>query len=382
MTAQAIVSLASLNSALALAGRITERRNTLPILTNIALVTVDGRPVIKSTDLDIEATITLDGSADSAFAYTYPAHLLQDTAKKSAGELVAFDMPSGDERATVDFDGKLVLMMGFPIDEFLNLSSLEGERSTWDMPADDLWQALNRVAFAISTEETRYYLNGIFMHQHDDGLRMVATDGHRLARHVAPMPEGWTLHHGVIIPTKAVSVLQRALKPIWQGSGKNKRRVSPETVKVTVNTARIRFDFGNVTILSKLIDANFPDYHRCIPTRNDKRLTVNTADLARLIDRVSTISSERGKAVKLEMADGILQATVNNPDAGTMSDMIECDYTAAPLTIGFNARYVLDILEQVDAETVQFVFDDSGSPTLIRASEDAADLFVLMPLRV
>jgi DNA polymerase-3 subunit beta len=253
------------------------------------------------------------------------------------------------------------------------------------LPAADLKRLIEKTQFAISTEETRYYLNGIYFHTVDVAglpvLRAVATDGHRLARVEIAAPGGAEGMPGVIVPRKAVAEI---IKLVEDGN---------ETVEVELSSAKVRLTFGakgeegglpagTVVLTSKLIDGTFPDYQRVIPTGNDKRLTVERDDFAKAVDRVSTISSERGRAVKLALNDGRLILSVNNPDSGSATEEIEVDYEASPLDIGFNARYLLDITSQLDGDTALFKLGDPGSPTVIQDREGAPALYVLMPMRV
>lgn len=175
---------------------------------------------------------------------------------------------------------------------------------------------------------------------------------------------------GVIVPRKAVAELLKLLEE------------TTDDVKVELSATKVRFTVGNVVLTSKLIDGTFPDYTRVIPTGNDKRLVVDREPFAEAVDRVSTISSERGRAVKLSLADGRMTLTVTNPDSGTATEELEVDYDSPALDIGFNARYLLDITSQLDSDTALLKLSDSGSPTVIQDRDGAAALYVLMPMRV
>ncbi len=238
----------------------------------------------------------------------------------------------------------------------------------------DLKRLIGKTQFAISSEETRYYLNGIYIHTLDvDGramLRAVATDGHRLARLELPAPDGSAGMPGVILPRKAVGEVQRLLEDA-QGD-----------VTIDLSANKMRFSFGDALLTTKLIDGAFPDYARVIPTGNDKQLTVDRDVFEKAVDRVSTISSERGRAVKLALTEGKLTLSVTNPDQGSAVEEIEADYDGPPLDIGFNARYLLDISQQLDSDTTLFKLADPGAPTLIQDRNGANALYVLMPMRV
>jgi len=242
------------------------------------------------------------------------------------------------------------------------------------VPASDLKRLIDKTQFAISTEETRYYLNGIYLHTSGSGnsmtLRAVATDGHRLAQVELPAPAGADGMPGIIVPRKTVGEIQRLIE-------------SPEAeVGVELSPTKIRFTMGDVVLTSKLIDGTFPDYGRVIPLGNDKQLIVEKAEFEAAVDRVSTISSERGRAVKLSLTAGRLVLTVINPDSGSATEELEVEYDSEPLDIGFNSRYLLEIAAQIDGDTALLKLADPGSPTLIQERDGANALYVLMPMRV
>ncbi len=354
--------------------RVVERRNTIPILSNV-LIQANGRAMLlKATDLDIEMTETVPADVSQAGATTLPAHVLYDIVRK---------LPDGAQISleTAGDAGQLLLRSGrsrfslqsLPESDFPDLAA--GEMThTFSLPAGDLKRLIDKTQFAISTEETRYYLNGIYLHTQESGghtmLRAVATDGHRLARLEAPAPAGSAGMPGIIVPRKAVAEVQRLL----ENGGAD--------VKIELSTTKIRFTFGDVVMTSKLIDGTFPDYARVIPAGNDKMLTVDRAPFQAAVDRVSTISSERGRAVKMSLVDGKLTLSVTNPDSGSATEELDVDYDSGPLEIGFNAKYLLDITQQLDSDTALFKLADPGSPTLVQDRDGAAALYVLMPMRV
>lgn len=354
--------------------RVVERRTTIAILSNI-LVKADGGALnLKATDLDIEVVESAPADVAQPGATTVPAHVAYDIVRK---------LPDGAQIAldTGPDAGTLVLTSGrarfslqtLPEADFPDITA--GDMThRFSLPATSLKKLIDKTQFAISLEETRYYLNGIYLHAMEaDGspaLRAVATDGHRLARVEIPAPEGSADMPGVIVPRKAVQELQRLLE-------------DPEaSVDVELSTNKIRFTIGAVTLTSKLIDGTFPDYARVIPTANERIMTVDTASFARAVDLVSTVSSERGRAVKLAIGDGRLVLSVNNPDSGSATEELPVGYDAEPLEIGFNARYLLDIAGQLAAGEARFELADPGSPTLIREEGDREAIYVLMPMRV
>ena len=354
--------------------RVVERRTTIPILSNV-LLQADGRNLLlKATDLDLEVTETVAADVGMKGGTTLPAHTLYEIVRKLPdGAQVSLDGASDGGQLLLKSGRSRFTLQSLPESDFPDISAGELTHK-FTLGAGDLKKLIEKTQFAISNEETRYYLNGIFMHTTEvDGhamLRGVATDGHRLARVEIPAPAGSAGMPGVIVPRKAVSEVQKLIEDM------------DADVTIELSSSKIRFNFGTVVLTSKLIDGTFPDYARVIPANNDKRLTVERSDFARAVDRVSTISSERGRAVKMALGDGKLTLSVTNPDAGTAIEELEVDYDSTALDIGFNARYLLDITQQLDSDTALFRLADAGSPTIIQDRDGAAALYVLMPMRV
>ncbi len=355
--------------------RVVERRNTIPILSNV-LLRGDGDGLrLKATDLDIEVTETIAADAAQGGATTVPAHVIYDIVRKlPEGAQVSLETAGDTGQMQIRSGRSRFMLQALPEGDFPDLAA--GEMPfKFSLPPADLRRLIDKTQFAISTEETRYYLNGIFFHTVETPgsgtmLRAVATDGHRLARVDVAAPAGADGMPGVIVPRKAVAEIQKLIED------------GEEPVGIELSSSKIRLTFGGVVLTSKLIDGTFPDYQRVIPTGNDKRLTVDLDTFAKAVDRVSTISSERGRAVKLALNDGRLVLSVTNPDSGSATEELEVDYEAGALDIGFNARYLLDITGQLDGDTALFRLADPGSPTLIQDREASPALYVLMPMRV
>ena len=374
LTMKVTLERAALLKALGHVHRVVERRNTIPILSNVLVQASGSSLFLRATDLDLEVTETLAADVTQSGATTLPAHTLYEIVRKLPdGAQVSLEL-TGDAGQLLLRSGRSRFMLQcLPEADFPDLTA--GDLShKFTLSSADLKKLIEKTQFAISTEETRYYLNGIFMHTLDvEGhtmLRSVATDGHRLARVEIPAPTGSAGMPGVIIPRKAVSEVQKLLD---DGAGE---------VVIEMSTTKARFTFGDVVLTSKLIDGTFPDYARVIPAGNDKRLAVERDSFARAVDRVSTISSERGRAVKLALGEGKLTLTVTNPDSGSATEELEVDYDAAPMEIGFNAKYLLDITAQLDSDTALFKLADAGSPTLVQNRDGSSALYVLMPMRV
>ena len=238
----------------------------------------------------------------------------------------------------------------------------------------DLIRLIDKTRFAISTEETRYYLNGLYLHvvveAGEARLRAVATDGHRLALAEMPAPEGAAGSPGVIIPRKTIQEIRRLLDD------------AGEMVEMQVSSQKVKFAFGRAALTSKVIDGSFPDYVRVIPKGNDKILRVDNALFAQAVDRVATISAEKSRSVKMAVESGRITLTVRNMEAGQAVEEIEVDYAGDSFEIGFNARYLLDVAGQITGSEAEFRFADPASPTLVLDPEDPGVQYVLMPLRV
>lgn len=353
--------------------RIVERRNTIPILSNVLLKADGGMLTLKATDLDIEVMETTPASVEQSGATTVSAHMLYDIVRKlpEGAEVL---MSIGDENGLSLVSGRSQFRLQMlPESDFPDLTT-SGFSHTFRMACTEFKTLIDRTQFAISTEETRYYLNGIYFHTVEDGdamlLRAVATDGHRLAQAQTIAPDGAQGMPGIIVPRKAVIEIQKLLE-------------DPDgSVTIELSDTKIRFTVGPVVMTSKLIDGTFPDYNRVIPASNDKQLLLDRSTFAAAVDRVSTISSDRGRAVKLSISDGQLVLSVNNPDSGSAEEELAVGYDADPLDIGFNSRYLLDITNQLIKDETIFLLADPGSPTLIREKGEESALYVLMPMRV
>ena len=364
----------SLSRALAHVASVVERRNTIPILSNVLLSIGNNELTLTATDLDMEIVETVPATAKGEGATTVPAHMLHDIVRKlPEGSDIALQRDGAEGRLTVTSGPAQFSLQTLPADDFPALS-VEDLGHAFTLPAADLKRLIDKTRFAISTEETRYYLNGIYLHAAESGgkpvLRAVATDGHRLAQAELPLPKGAKDMPGVIVPRKTVLELARLVED------------ADGDVRIELSQSKIRVTTARVVLTSKLIDGTFPDYQRVIPQGNDKRMEVDNTAFAQAVDRVSTLSSDKGRAVKLTISDGKLTLSVNNPDSGSATEELTVDYGFDPLEIGFNARYLLDISGQLESGTAEFQLADPGSPTIVRDVKDASALYVLMPMRV
>lgn len=369
---KATIERATLLRGLSHVQSVVERRNTIPILSNVLIdAQLGGTIRLMATDLDLQIDETIPAAVDQVGATTVSAHTLFDIVRK---------LPEGSQVVLTAAEGKLTVVAGrarfqlgtLPRDDFPMIA--EGELpTTFELPAETLKQIIDKTRFAISTEETRYYLNGIFFHVTDDAnrlLRAAATDGHRLARVTVPCPDGADAMPGVIVPRKCVAELRKLLDEV-DGS-----------VGVSLSPSKIRFDLGQAILTSKLIDGTFPDYSRVIPTANDKLLKLDPKSLMQGVDRVSTIATEKTRAVKMALERDKVVLSVTSPENGVAAEEVPGEYAALGFEIGFNSRYLMDILGQIEGDLVEVHLADAAAPTLIRENDSSPALYVLMPMRV
>jgi DNA polymerase III subunit beta len=357
---KATIERATLLKSLGHVQSVVERRNTIPILSNVLIeVREDGSLRLMATDLDLQVDETVQANVSQAGATTVSAHTFFDIVRK---------LPEGSQVELSAAEGKMQVVAGrarfnlstLPRDDFPVIA--EGELPTrFELPAATLREII---------EKTRYYLMGIFFHVVDDQMRAAATDGHRLARITVPRPDGAEGMPDVIVPRKAVTELYRLLEEL-EG-----------TVEISLSPTKIRFGLGSAILTSKLIDGTFPDYNRVIPTANDKLLKLDPKSFSAGVDRVSTIASEKTRAVKISVDRDKVTLSVTSPENGVATEELAADYGSDGIEIGFNAKYLLDILSEIDGEVVEVHLADAAAPTLLRESDKSNALYVLMPMRV
>ncbi len=368
------IERATLLRAVAQAQSVVERRNTIPILANVLIEAEGDTVTFRATDLDIEVVDRAPAQVERAGATTVPAVTLHEIVRKLPdGALVSLSDDGTTGRMTVEAGRSNFTLATLPREDFPVMTTTEYD-ANFAAPAPMLRRLFDKSKFAISTEETRYYLNGVYMHvaTGEDGqaLRCVATDGHRLARIDAALPAGAETMPGVIVPRKTVGELRKLLD-------------DDETeIAVSVSETKVRFATPDITLTSKVIDGTFPDYGRVIPQSNNRRLEVDAAEFAKAVDRVATVSSERSRAVKMSLDQDRLVLSVNAPDSGAAEEELAVAYGDEQLEIGFNAKYLLEIASQVDRENAVFLFNSAGDPTLMREGSDTSAVYVVMPMRV
>ena len=369
------IERSDLLNALSHVQNVVERRNTIPILSNVLLQAAKGQLTLTATDLDIEAVDSADAKVGREGAVTAPAGTLFDVVRKlPSGAEVQLELQPDTQRLSITAGRSHFELPTLPASDFQTMSSDDGA-TRFSLEAHDFARLIDKTRFAISTEETRYYLNGVYLHaaKNDAGktvLRTVATDGHRLALAEIIAPKGSEKLEGVIVPRKAVGEARRLVDGI------------DGDVEVEVSDTKIIIRAGRAVLTSKLIDGSFPDYARVIPKGNDKKLVVDNKAFEAAVDRVATVSAERSRSVKMSGSEGKLTLAVNHAETGAGNEELEADYTSEPMEIGFNAKYLLDIAGQIEAPECEFMFNDPASPALVLDPSDDSARYVLMPLRV
>ena len=368
------IERADLVKAVSQAQSVVERRNTIPILANVLIEATAEGVSFRATDLDTEIVYRTTAQIQTPGATTVSASMLNDISRKLPdGALVQLTLDGASQRLTVQAGRSNFSLATLPREDFPVMSSSEYS-ANFAAPSAILRRLFDKSKFAISNEETRYYLNGVYMHvaQGEDGpaLRCVATDGHRLARIDAGLPEGAADMPGVIVPRKTVTELRKLLDD------------DDTEIAVSVSETKVRFATPTITLTSKVIDGTFPDYSRVIPSGNTRKLEVDAGDFAKAVDRVATVSSERSRAVKLALDEDRLVLSVNAPDSGAADEELPVAYADEPLEIGFNAKYLHEIAGQIDRENAVFLFNGSGDAALIREGGDTSAVYVVMPMRV
>ena len=350
---------------------VVERRNTIPILSNVLIEINSSKVSFTATDMDMDIVEETSCIVSSQGKVTLAAHTLYDIVRK---------LPDGSEvkielkelNVEVSAGKSKFILPTLPVDDYPIMTNIE-KGHEFNLQSIDLANLIDNTKFAISLEETRYYLNGIFLHvpnSDNKKLRAVATDGHRLAQAEIPLVEGASDMPGIILPRKAVGEIRK----LTEGTdGK---------IKVVISNTKAQFVFPNTILTTKLIDGSFPDYQRVIPKENLNKLVVSNNQFSKAIDRVSTVSMEKSRAVKLSLSNNLLSLNVNSHDLGNASEDLEIDYNQDILEIGFNSKYLLDIASQIQGKEIEILLSDSASPALITDPDQDGVIFVLMPMRV
>ena len=363
------IEQAALLKALAHTQSIVERRQTIPILANVLIETADNSILLKATDNELEIAEQLPASIEEAGAVTIPAHKLYDIVRRLPdGSQVGLSLSEETSQVNI-VSGRSKFALACIAPEGFPTMAKEDTPFSFDLSAEDLQALINKTSFAVSLEETRYNLNGIYLHEKKEALVAVATDGHRLACAKTALPEGAKGIPGVIVPRKTIGEISKLVTE------------ATDTIHIALSNNQIRFKIDKIELSSRLIDGTYPDYEKVIPTGNDKTLQADAKVLSNVVERVSVVS-EKSKGIKLSLAPNLLKVSAAATDEGFAEDELDTTYSGEEMDIGFNYRYLLDILAQIKGQNVKIGFQDSISPVILQDTDDQNALFVLMPMRV
>lgn len=367
-----MIEQAQLLKALAHMQSVVERRLTVPILANVLIEAKEEGISLRATDNEIEIMEKIPAVVEEAGAITVPAHKLYDIVKKlPEGAQISLALSESTGQVNLTSGRAKFALSVLPADGFPTMAA-EEMPFAFDISSTDLVDLINKTSFAASSEETRYNLNGIYFHEKQGEtpyLTAVATDGHRLARAQIDLPTGAAGMPGVIIPRKTIGEVSKLAS---ENEG---------TIAVSLSANQIRFKLGSIVLASRLIDGSYPDYEKVIPTNNDKVLEADAAVLANVIERVSVVS-EKSRGIKLRLTQNLLQVFAASIDEGSAEDEMDAAYSAEEIEIGFNYRYLLDILAQIKGGTVRIRLQDGVSPVMMQDGDETKALYVLMPMRV
>lgn len=352
---------------------VVEKRTSIAILGNVRLKAENNKLETTATDNDIAVQGVAEAFVDEAGTTTVSAlKLFEIISKIPEGVMVAMQLADGGSRLAISAGKAKFSLATLGAEAFPDMTRVDGG-TAFEMNSADLKKMLDKVHFAASSDETRAYLTGVYLHvvPSDEGqlLRTVATDGHRLAKADMTCPEGAEEMPAVILPRKCVVELRKLAD-------------EAKSISLTVSEKKIQAEAGDIVLTSKVIDANYPDYDRVIPKNNTSSMMVSRKSLLQAVDRVSILSHEKTRSVRFSVIENQLALSANNPDQENASEELKVAYGDSPLEVGFNARYLTDIGSQVGSDDIEFRFKDSASPVLVRDPSDSTTTFVVMPMRV
>jgi len=358
----------SLLKPLQMVSGVVERRQSLPVLSNILLVTSGGSLSMTGTDLEVEmvAETLVPGAEDGEI--TLPARKFMDICR-TLPEQATLELKVDKERAVIRSGKSRFTLATLPANEFPNIDPIE-QPFTFKLAQRDLKMLIEQTQFAMAHQDVRYYLNGLMLELADGVVRAVATDGHRLALCRVDAELSMAEPRQVIVPRKGVLELARLLED------------AEALVEVQLGTNHIKLSLAEVTFTSKLIDGRFPDYQRVVPTGGNRVLRSEREALRQSFIRASVLSNEKFRGIRLQLQENLLKATVHNPEQEEAEEELEVDYQGEEFEIGFNVSYLLDALAALKSEQVSVTMTDSNSSCLIEGAEEPNCQYVVMPMRL
>ena len=345
-----------------------ERRQTLPILGNVLFKSSGGDLTMSATDLEIEMVARVNAESADDFQVTIPARKLLDICK-ALPESSTINFNIDESRVSLTSARSRFTLATLPASEFPSLDEI-AVQETFNLPQNLFKSLFDKTSFAMAQQDVRYYLNGILMEIASGSIRLVATDGHRLALSESKLENGVSEERQIIIPRKAVLELSRLLE------------ASDSEARCELSQNHLRVETGSLVFTTKLIDGKFPDYQRVIPVDGNKTLTVARDTLKQAMSRIAILSNEKYRGIRLSLTEGNLSIQANNPDQEEAEEELQVDYTETDMEIGFNVTYLIDVLNVLGSEKVQIKLKDSNSSAIMSDSEDESSLYVVMPMRL
>jgi DNA polymerase-3 subunit beta len=364
------ISREKLQEGLAAVASAVPSKTTLPVLANLLVQTTDKGIRISGTDLDIAVSTEVIADVDAAGAITIPARKLSEIARELPPAPVKISA-TGDQRIQLECGRSRFKLLGLPKSEFPSFPAVRFEKSL-RVPSGDLQKLISHTAFAASTEESRPILNGVLWELRPEHMRMVATNGHRLAKMDVPVKNGSTSTADLIIPPKALEQIRRLFP-------------AEEELEVAQGENHLGFRSPFTTVFTRLIEGPYPSYEQVIPRENDKHAILDKISLIGALKRMSVVASDQTHRIRLSFNAGMLKFSVNTPDLGEAQDELPVRYQGDPMDIGFNAAYLLEILRYLPTDEVRMTFKAPERATTIEPegwTDSATYLCLLMPLRL
>lgn len=348
---------------------VVERKQTMPVLSNVLLVAEDNQLTLTGTNMEVELVGRVAPvHVDQPGRITVPARKLSDICR-ALGDEAPIELSLEGDRLHLRCGASHFTLSTLPAQHFPNVED-EPASLRLELPQRELGRMLDATAFAMAQQDVRYYLNGLLLEVNADYVRTVATDGHRLAMAHTDMATGCAELRQVIVPRKGVLELARLLDDAD----------TPATLVVGDN--HLRATVGSYTFTSKLIEGKFPDYNRVIPRGGDKIVLADRSTLKNTLQRAGILSHENIRGVRLHLSSGRLEVFANNPDQEQAEDALPVDYQGEPLQIGFNVGYLVDVLNVLDDDQVKMTLANPNSSALMESSTDSRSLYVVMPMRL
>lgn len=348
---------------------VVERKQTMPVLSNVLLVAEDNHLTLTGTNMEVELVARVSPvHVDQPGEITVPARKLSDICR-ALGDEAPIELALEGDRLHLRCGASHFTLSTLPAQHFPNVEDEEASIRL-DVPQKELGRMLDATAFAMAQQDVRYYLNGLLLEVSPDYLRTVATDGHRLAMAHFDMVTGVEEARQVIVPRKGVLELTRLLDDVDK----------PATLVIGDN--HLRVTVGSYTFTSKLIEGKFPDYNRVIPRGGDKVVLADRSTLKNTLQRAGILSHENIRGVRLHLSSGKLEVFANNPDQEQAEDALAVDYQGEELQIGFNVGYLVDVMNALDDDQVRITLSNPNSSALIESDAETRSLYVVMPMRL